>query len=107
MAQSIPYYPPPIPQWVYCSCVEFAKQYLDKTGKSWGTAYKIQPNIDHPIVGGLVLTNESQLGHIGVITSIAKSGFWIIESNYKPCQQTERFIENNSPIIRGFRVLNG
>ena len=95
----------PIPQWAYCSCVEFAKQYLGRNNESWGAAYQIKPNIDRPVVGGLVLANESKYGHAAVITAIERDGFWVVEGNYKPCQKTRRFIKNNYPKIRGFRVL--
>ena len=93
---------PTVPTWTYTSCVEFAKWYLGRQGESWGWAGNIQPTVDTPYVGGLVLTREGS-GHIGVIIAIRRGLIDIVEANYVPGQKTHRTQEIDNPLIRGFK----
>jgi hypothetical protein len=92
-----------VPEYVKGSCVEFAKWYTYHTGEVWGIAGQIKATSDHPYVGGLVLTTESKLGHVAVITKIENDKLYLIEANYHPNQVSTRVIDISEPFIRGYR----
>jgi hypothetical protein len=92
-----------IPEYVKYSCVLFAKWYTGHEDEVWGNARDIKATSSEPYVGGYILTNESALGHIVVITRIEGDNLYVIESNYYPGKISERVINRYSPDIRGFK----
>jgi surface antigen len=90
----------------FCSCVSFAKQltgYMDSVGaaRNWPLNAKI------PTVGGVVVLNESKAGHVAVIEAVAGSTLTVAESNYIPCQKSQRTIEINDSQIIGYWTKGG
>lgn len=81
-----------------CSCVVYAQS---RGLAVSGNADDILPN-SPPIVGGGILFQYPQAGHIALIRNITDTGFIIEESNYKRCKKTERLVDFNDKYIRGF-----
>lgn len=96
------YYIGEAPKWTLCSCVEFAKWYLERQGEVWGWAGDMKPTSLIPYAGGLVITNEGQ-GHVAVINRVWQGKIELTEANWLPCQQTSRVIDMNDPKIVGYR----
>lgn len=89
------------PKVGYCSCVLYAKAitgYREVVGyaKNW------PKNSETPQVGGVIITNESYAGHVGVITQVQEDSITITEANYRKCQVTERTISITSTVIKGY-----
>lgn len=85
----------------YCSCVLFVKSVIDYTN-SVGAARNWPKNTNAPIVGGVVITNESYAGHVAYITAVYNTYFHVVEGNYYSCKKSERDIQLNDPVILGF-----
>lgn len=98
-ALSAPYYQ----KFNSCSCISYSKWYLGRQDEFWGNANTIKPTHDYPNVGDVVLTNEGIYGHAGVVKSIRDGKILIAESNYIPCQVSERWLNIDSPLIRGYK----
>lgn len=76
--------------------------YLGRENESWGIPKLIQPNSDIPWPGYVVLTNEGEFGHMGIIEHIEGSELYIVEANYKPCDSSSRVLDISDPRIRGY-----
>lgn len=85
----------------YCSCVLYARS-LTGYGSSVGNARNWPKNVAYPVVGGVVITNESRAGHVGVITWVNGDTFGIAEANYSRCQKGTRSLNINNPVILGY-----
>lgn len=87
-----------------CSCVKTASKYAT-SDVPIQDADKFIPN-STPIVGGLVLMEYDHtdyvVHHVAVIEQITPDGFLIVEGNYKPCEETRRFIPFDYSRLRGF-----
>ncbi len=83
----------------YCSCVLYAKS-LTGYSQSVGAARNWPKNSPVPVVGGVVVTNESRIGHVGVILSIDGDSITITEANYYRCKKSTRTILLSSPVIK-------
>lgn len=59
---------------------------------------ELKPNTFPAVGHGVLFT----YGHLAVITEMSNDGFFIIESNFKKCKVTRRFIDWNSEFIKGF-----
>lgn len=90
-----------VPSTSYCSCVTFAKSLTGYT-KTVGAARNWPKNSKVPVVGGVVITNESGLGHVGYITAVRDGEFDIIEANYSRCRKGVRTLKINNPVILGY-----
>ena len=85
------------------NCVIYAKYILGRLNESWGVAKNIQPTVEKPYVGGLVLMREGKFGHIAVITKIEGNTLSVIEANYIPNVISTRSLSLDSSFIRGFK----
>ncbi len=85
----------------FCSCVQFAKE-LTGYDKVVGAAKNWPINATIPSVGGVVILNEGNVGHIAFITSIGLNSFTIVEANYQSCRKTTRTLLLTNPDIRGY-----
>ena len=85
----------------YCSCVIFSKAMTGYT-QSVGAARNWPKNSSIPVVGGVVITNESRAGHVAVITAVYPDRIEVIEANYSRCRKSTRTILLSSPVILGF-----
>jgi len=86
----------------FCSCVLYGKQ-LTGYSKPVGYARNWERNSTEPIVGGVVITRESSVGHIAVITGIQGGKLILREANFTPCKETiGRELDINSPLILGY-----
>jgi hypothetical protein len=85
----------------YCSCVLFAKSLTGYT-KTVGNARNWTKNSKVPVVGGVVITNESRAGHVAVITAVRDGEFDIVEANYSRCRKGVRTLKINNPVILGY-----
>lgn len=85
----------------FCSCVLFAKA---MTGYNIpvGNARNWPKNSKVPVVGGVVITNESKAGHVAVITKVNPDSIEVVEANYVRCRKGTRQISLNSPVILGY-----
>lgn len=88
-----------------CSCVSYAKY---KTGftKSVGAARNWPVNSDKPAVGAVIVTYESSIGHVGIISHWDASYVYLeSEANYASCQVTYgRKTPIGSPLIKGYWI---
>lgn len=82
-----------------CSCVKFARTLLPEL-PIINTPADLTPNTT-PHVGVAVLF-DYELPHIAILTALEPEGFWIVESNFKMCRKTTRFIKWADPALRGF-----
>lgn len=80
-----------------CNCGIFARN-RGLNFKPVEYVEELEPN-GRPMIGGGVLFTY---GHLAVITKIEEDGFWIIESNYRRCKVSERFIKWGDNTIKGF-----
>lgn len=82
-------------------CVVYARQ---ETGISAirGIARNIRTNSMTPVIGAVVKTSESRLGHVAVIKDMKGDWMLIREANYKSGYITERWVRINSSFIRGY-----
>jgi surface antigen len=90
-----------VPSTSYCSCVLFAKS-LTGYSKLVGNAINWPKNSKVPMVGGVVVTNESRAGHVAVITAVRDGEFDIVEANYSRCRKGVRTLKINNPVILGY-----
>jgi len=82
------------------NCVQFAKT---EGYKGTGHRYaKDIPTSGQPKVGGFVITYESWMGHIAVITKITGQTITVEEAGYIPGWITKRDMNINSRVIKGF-----
>lgn len=88
---------------IECNCVRWAKMYLGREDESWGIAGAIRSDTNIPWPGYLVLTNEGEFGHLGVIQRIEGSKLYIVEANYEPCVVSTRVLTISDPRIRGYK----
>lgn len=88
-----------------CSCVSYAKY---KTGftKSIGAARNWPINSNTPAKGAVIVTYESALGHVGVVSHWDASYVYLeSEANYSRCKMTYgRKIPVNSKLIKGYWI---
>jgi len=90
---------------VRCYCVAYLREVKEIPIR--GNAEDIIPNVDHPLVGGVVLINYGGIAHAGLIQAILPSGAIYMESaNRLPCQVTNDVISQDDPRIRGFWFRN-
>lgn len=88
-----------------CSCVSYAKF---KTGftKSIGAARNWPVNSDQPSIGAVIVTYESALGHVGIVSHWDATYVYLeSEANYSRCRMTYgRKIPIGSPLIKGYWI---
>ena len=88
-----------------CSCVTWLR--TAKGIPIRGDAINIQPNVDRPYVGGVVLMKFGTTGHAALITHILPSGaLWVIQANRIKCKVTEGVVFPNDPRVRGYWFKN-
>ncbi len=85
----------------FCSCVTFVKG-LTGIQKVVGAARNWPINSKIPTVGGVVVLNESNSGHVAYITAVGEDSFTVVEANYSPCRKTQRIISFENSDIKGF-----
>lgn len=90
---------------IECNCVKWGKMYLGRENESWGIAGAIKPNSDIPWPNHLILLDEGEFGHLGVIQKVIGNQIYIIEANYIPCEVSTRSIPIDDPRIKGYLVL--
>lgn len=67
-----------------------------------GLARNLKPNLTYPVVGAIVILNESSAGHMAVVTEVWADTFTITEYNYIPCKGSVRELNKNDKDIIGF-----
>lgn len=85
----------------FCSCVTFVKR-LTGYDEVVGAAKNWPKNSETPVVGGVVVLNESKPGHVAYITSVQGYSFTVSEANYKSCQRSVRILNISDKSIMGF-----
>ncbi len=85
----------------FCSCVIFVKR-LTGYDEVVGAAKNWPTNAEAPTVGGVVILNESKIGHVAYITSVDGESFTISEANFKNCQRSSRTLNISDKDIIGF-----
>jgi len=91
-----------------CWCVPWVKAQLGIT-ESMGDAKDWKPNTQIPTIGAVVITRESSLGHVGLVTDYdpAQGIITISEKNFVHCTVTHgRKLSVNNPTIVGYWVKN-
>jgi len=59
--------------------------------------------VDEPMVGAILVTNESGYGHVAYVESVGDNNFVVSEMNYSGFNQISfRTIAKNSKFIKGF-----
>lgn len=84
-----------------CQCVGYAKALTGFT-QSIGRASNWPRNSTEPVVGGVVVTNESASGHVGIILRVWEDTIVITEKNYIPCKVGTRELRKDDPRIKGY-----
>ena len=96
----------PIKGYDPCSCVSGAKYALGiPQSEVWGNANQIKSNSVLPLTRSLILLNEGELGHVGVILNATEDHITFEEYNAIPCQKSVRQVPRNYPLIRGFKSI--
>lgn len=86
-----------------CSCVLYLEQKYGFNIGSIGQAKNWPINSQTPEVGEVVITSESNLGHVAKIMDIREGNLILDESNYSKCQHTTgRKLPIDSPLIKGY-----
>lgn len=94
--------PKPRPLGNACSCVNTAKS-LTGYAEPVGMARNWPINSLVPVIGGVVVTNESSVGHTAYISDIVSGELILAEGNYQKCKFTfGRKLAINSSLILGF-----
>lgn len=94
----------PKPVQTNCQCVPYIKALLGIT-ESIGAAKNWEPNTQIPTIGAVVITVESSLGHVGLVTDIQDGYLIISEKNFTPCTVTHgRRLSVNSPVVIGYWI---
>jgi len=91
------------PKTTLCSCVSYAKWYLDREGETWGNAGAIKPVYDEPKIDRIILLHEGKYGHVGIVTDYTEDTVTFTEANYVRCTETARTIEKTDYRIKGYR----
>lgn len=87
-----------------CQCVPWVKAQIGFT-KSIGMAKNWKPNTQIPTIGAVVITKESSIGHVGLVTDIQDGYLIISEKNFSPCTVTHgRKLSVNSQVIIGYYI---
>ena len=85
----------------HCSCLEYAKTWRGIT-ESLGYPNRISPAKQNPFIGAIGLTTEGRLGHAFVVEEIKDGWIRVSEANYERCKLTQRWLPNDSKVIRGY-----
>lgn len=85
----------------FCSCVIFVKR-LTGYDKVVGEAKNWPTNSEIPSIGGVVVLDEGNVGHVAYITSVNGDSFTISEANYIICQRSSRTLNISDKSIMGF-----
>ena len=87
-----------------CQCVAYVKAARPDLKFSVGIArnWLRFANTTRPQVGSVVITNESSIGHVAIVSKIEGDNMVLTEKNYKPCLITERIMNINDERILGF-----
>lgn len=87
-----------------CNCVALAKK-ITGFKESIGLAKYWPVNRLSPEIGAVVITNESNMGHVGIVRDIQDGKIKIYENNYVSCTTTtDRWLDMNSPLILGYWI---
>lgn len=93
------------------SCVDAVEAFLGlPEDKIVGAARNYQTNTTTPTIGAIVKTNESDLGHLGVVLYITKTQIYIYESNAIDIDGDRqpdgiagiRWLNIDDPVIQGY-----
>lgn len=88
-----------------CSCVSWAKY---KTGfsQSIGAAHNWPVNSDQPAEGAVIITYESGLGHVGIVSHWDDTYVYLgSEANFTRCRISYgRKLPINSKVIKGYWI---
>ena len=87
-----------------CECVRYLREVLDVPIR--GNAQDILPNVDIPIVGGVVLLEYGDYSHAAQIQYLLPKCMYVKQGNKISCQATEECIPYDSENIRGFWFKN-
>jgi len=85
-------------------CVLFIQNLFQNYEQFGGRAIDIVSNIDMPAVGEIVLTTESETGHVALIYKIENDELILAESNYGNDEKITvgRRLKIGDPVIRGY-----
>jgi len=90
---------------IRCFCITYIREV--KGVNIRGNAENIISNVDHPLVGGVVLQKYGEIYHASFISAILPSGnMWVEEANKKSCQITSRVLELDDKAIYGYYFTN-
>ena len=84
----------------FCSCILGLRSFGVNLPPPPVDAEDIIPN-SMPFRGSIALLSYD-LEHVALIVDFDHIGFWVQETNYKPCKYSERFIRWDSSELRGF-----
>lgn len=93
-------------QSVQCSCVVGLRELWGIN--IHGDASKIVPNLFPGYqgqivgVGDVILFDYNGVGHVALIMKVTRTGFMVVEYNFKRCQQTIREVQYTDSAIRGY-----
>ena len=103
-----PVYKPKTLSYNPCSCVSYARW---KTGINTGPIgyAKNHPiNSSTPQVGAIGITTESRgrtdTGHLFVVIAETETTITVSEANLQKCKVSQRVLEKDNPIIRGYYI---
>lgn len=86
-----------------CSCVSYARWRSGINVGSIGQAKNHPINSQTPTVGALVITSESEAGHLAVVSALDDMFIYLDEANYSSCRVTiSRPLLRTSSLIKGY-----
>lgn len=85
-----------------CNCVLYAESVLGL--KYLGVAKDILGlSREYLRTSRLVVTSEGKYGHVAIITQVKDGLLYLKEANYYHCQESERTLPIDSPLIIGYK----
>lgn len=102
-----PIRPPIKPKGTFnpCNCWSYVK--YKRGGEmplGYGAAKNYPINSQIPIVGAIIITYESNAGHMGIVSAITDNKVVIDDYNYEHCAHTVRELPIDSSIIKGYII---
>lgn len=90
---------------VECECVRWLREVRGIDIR--GHAKDLQPNVDKPYPGGVVLIEYPNTSHAGeIIGTLINGDIYYISANESECEVTYNTIKHDSPRIRGYWYRN-
>lgn len=87
---------------VLCNCYLYTKTIKNAESQNLPRMAEIAPNVDTPAVGDVAIIMYDTIKHVAIVTEVSTSSIKVRESNYHPCQESERTLSYDYRRLVGF-----